>query len=101
MRILLDGMGGDNAPQETVKGAVLASKEISDQIVIIGDREQIEKELSNYKYDPEKIEIRHASEVITGEDSPVKSPRGCGLIRHSAGLKRHRSLDISILRMSS
>ena len=75
MRILLDGMGGDNAPQETVKGAVLAAKEISDQIVIIGDREQIEKELSNYKYDPEKIEIRHASEVITGEDSPVKSIR--------------------------
>ncbi len=75
MRILLDGMGGDNAPQETVKGAVLASKEIPDQIVIIGDEEQIKAELANYKYDPEKVVVHHASEVITGEDSPVKSIR--------------------------
>lgn len=75
MRILLDGMGGDNAPQETVKGAVLASKEISDQIIIIGDEAQIKAELANYKYDPEKVVVHHASEVITGEDSPVKSIR--------------------------
>ena len=36
MRIILDGMGGDNAPAEIVKGAVSASKEIEDEICIIG-----------------------------------------------------------------
>ena len=36
MRIILDGMGGDNAPEEIVKGAVEAAKEIEDEIIIVG-----------------------------------------------------------------
>ena len=45
MRILLDGMGGDFAPEEIVKGAVEAAVEIDDEICIIGDPDAIEKEL--------------------------------------------------------
>ena len=37
MRIVLDGMGGDNAPEEIVKGAVAAAEAISDEICIVGD----------------------------------------------------------------
>ena len=37
MRILLDGMGGDNAPYAVCEGAVLAANEIEHEIVIIGD----------------------------------------------------------------
>ncbi len=41
MRIILDGMGGDNAPQAIVEGAVRACKSIKDEIVIVGRQEEI------------------------------------------------------------
>ena len=50
MRIILDGMGGDNAPAETVKGAVEAVKLIDDEITIVGKPELIEEELRKNGY---------------------------------------------------
>ena len=55
MRIILDGMGGDNAPASVVEGAVLASKEIDHEIVIVGKEELICAELKKHKYDTSKI----------------------------------------------
>lgn len=76
MRIILDGMGGDNAPAEMVKGAVWAASEIPEhKIVIVGDQKAIEKELKRCKFKGDNIEIVHAGEVITMEDSPVKAIR--------------------------
>ncbi len=75
MRIILDGMGGDNAPFEIVKGAVETSKIIDHEICIVGDSEQIGKELKKYEYDPAKVTVLHASEVIETEESPVKAIR--------------------------
>ena len=75
MKIILDGMGGDSGPIVTVDGAVQASKLISHQIVLVGDEEQLTKELKKYKYDHKKIQIIHASEVITNDDAPVKAVR--------------------------
>lgn len=75
MRIILDGMGGDNAPLEIVKGAVLASSNIEHQIIIVGREDEINAELAKYNYDDSKIQIVHASEVIENEDSPVKAIR--------------------------
>ena len=75
MRILLDGMGGDHAPRETVKGAVQAAELIDDEIVIIGRRDAIEKELKRNRYKGDQISIRDASDEITMHDSPVKAIR--------------------------
>jgi glycerol-3-phosphate acyltransferase PlsX len=75
MKIILDGMGGDNAPKAVVEGAILASKEIEHQILIIGQEELIEKELKKHKYDKEKISIINATEVISNDDAPVKAVR--------------------------
>lgn len=75
MRIILDGMGGDHAPVEIVKGAVDASKETTHTIVIVGDEEKIKAELKKYKYDEEQIVVEHASEVIETCDAPVKAVR--------------------------
>ena len=75
MRIVLDGMGGDNAPEEIVKGAVEASKLISDEIIIVGQEELILEELKKYSYDDQKISIVHASQVIENEDTPVRAVR--------------------------
>lgn len=75
MRIILDGMGGDNAPEEVVKGAVLASEEINHQITIIGREDEINKQLKKYKYNKDKVTVVNADEVITNDDAPVRAVR--------------------------
>ena len=75
MRIAIDGMGGDNAPEEIVKGCVEAAREISDELYIVGIEEAIRKELKKYRVVPDNIKIVNATQVITGEDSPVKAVR--------------------------
>ena len=65
MRIILDGMGGDNAPGAVVEGAVLASEVIEHEIVIIGQEELINHELKKHKYNHKKITVADAREVIT------------------------------------
>lgn len=72
MKIALDAMGGDNAPLETIKGAVAALEEVSElELVLVGKKEVIEAELSKYKYNKEKIEIVDAREIIEMKDEPV------------------------------
>lgn len=72
MKIALDAMGGDNAPLETIKGAVAALEEVSElELVLVGKKEVIEAELSKYKYNKGKIEIVDAREIIEMTDEPV------------------------------
>jgi glycerol-3-phosphate acyltransferase PlsX len=75
MKIVVDGMGGDNAPLEIVKGAVEASALTEHQIILVGDESLINGELQKYKYNKDKITIVHAGEVITNDDAPVKAVR--------------------------
>ena len=75
MRIILDGMGGDNAPFEIVKGATLAASEMKHKIVIVGDENMINAELAKYKYDKGQITVCHAADIITNDDAPVKAVR--------------------------
>ena len=73
MRVILDGMGGDHAPAEIVKGAVEAAAEMNHEIYIVGKEDAIRGELNKYQYNEEQIKVVHAGEVITNEDSPVKA----------------------------
>lgn len=75
MRIVVDGMGGDNAPAAIVQGCVQAAALIPHQIFIVGEETLIKKELKKYKYDKDQIQVIHASEVITNEDAPVRAVR--------------------------
>lgn len=75
MRIILDGMGGDNAPVEIVKGAVEAAGIIEDEIIIVGREDEINAELEKYDYNTNQISVVHASEVIENEDAPVRAVR--------------------------
>ena len=75
MNIVLDGMGGDYAPHEMVKGAVQAAELIEDDIYIVGKEDMIQAELNKMGYPGEQIHIVNAQEVITMEDSPVKAIR--------------------------
>ena len=75
MKILLDAMGGDNAPKSNVEGIVNAIKEYGVDIIVTGDKEILEKEFSNYDFDKSKLEIIHTTEIIENEDKPVKAIR--------------------------
>ena len=96
MRILIDGMGGDNAPDAVVEGAVLAAKETEHEIVLIGDEELLKDRLRKYgsKNPPANISICHASEVITNNEAPALAIRrkkdssivkGMTMLRHDEG----------------
>lgn len=70
-RIILDAMGGDNAPYETVKGAVFASKESPAlQVLLVGNEELIKKHLNQFDISGLTFEIFPASEIISMKDSP-------------------------------
>lgn len=71
MRILLDGMGGDYAPAEIVKGAVKAAKEINDTISILGPEGQIRECLEKENWSGDNIEIINCTEVITNHEAPA------------------------------
>ncbi len=69
-------MGGDNAPKETVKGAVEAVNMRQDiTVCLIGREEVIRNELEPYSYKKEQIEIRNATEVIETGEPPVNAIR--------------------------
>lgn len=71
--IAIDAMGGDNAPVETVKGAVAASRSVKYKLALVGKEDIIKAELSKYKYDSEKIIVVNADEVIENCDTPTEA----------------------------
>lgn len=76
VKVVVDAMGGDNAPFVTVKGAVDAIAE-NDKVFVylVGLKEAVENELSKYTYDQSRLEIVEATEVIEMAESPVKAIR--------------------------
>lgn len=73
VRIIVDAMGGDNAPEEIVKGAVRARRELGVDIVLVGRREAVEACLE--AEDRTGIEVVDAREVISMEDDPSTATR--------------------------
>ena len=75
MRVALDAMGGDFAPDITVAGAGLAVKEFSDddQLVLVGDQAAIEEQLGRDGISSSRIEVVHADEVIGMHEHPTKA----------------------------
>ena len=75
-RVALDAMGGDNAPEEIVKGAIDAIHKRKDiKVFLVGQEDLIEKELKQYTYEKDQIEIVNATEVIETAEPPVMAIR--------------------------
>ena len=87
MRVVLDAMGGDFAPQVPIAGAVQAVKESAIDIVLVGNKEEIERELRKFSYPEEKIEVVHAESSIPMEEQPSRA-----LKRKDSSI--HRGLEI-------
>ena len=75
MKIVLDAMGGDTAPDTTVAGAVRAARELPIEIILVGNRPVVEPQLARYLDRPSNVSILHASETIGMDEPPVASIR--------------------------
>lgn len=71
MKIIVDVMGGDKAPEETVKGVLWAMKEFNATYLLVGDREQIERIAAENQYDVRLLNIVDTKTYITMEDNPL------------------------------
>jgi glycerol-3-phosphate acyltransferase PlsX len=69
MKIAVDAMGGDFAPQSIVEGAFWVAKKYGVKVVLVGDEDQVSKELSKYPTSKLPIYIHHAPFVVAMHDS--------------------------------
>lgn len=75
-KVALDAMGGDNAPHEIIKGAMDAIGKRKDiKVFLVGQEDVIKKELENYTYEAEQVEVVNATEVIETAEPPVMAIR--------------------------
>ena len=77
MKIILDAMGGDNAPMAPVMGAVQAAKDFGAQIILVGRGEEILNALKEQGIDtlPAGVEIFHADGVVDNHEDPTAAVR--------------------------
>ena len=72
MRIVIDAMGGDNAPDEIIKGVIEAADKVDAELVLVGIEKVIKEKLAEYD-EKKNITIKNATEVITMEEVPTKA----------------------------
>lgn len=75
MKIAVDAMGGDFAPQRVVEGAVLAAGNFGHEIILVGDEAKVGEELKRHRISGLGITIHHAVEVVRMDESPVEALR--------------------------
>jgi glycerol-3-phosphate acyltransferase PlsX len=77
LTIAVDAMGGDHAPKSEVEGAIRAAKELDLRVILVGQEDVVRQELAKHS-DARvlPVEVRHAPEVITMDDSAGKAVRG-------------------------
>lgn len=91
MKIVLDAFGCD-FPDKVIKGASKAVREIEDlNLIVVGDEKYINSILNEEQFDRNRIEILHASEVITNNESPSEA------LRH----KKNSSLRVAYERLKT
>lgn len=76
IKIAVDAMGGDNAPNDIVKGSLKFVNDFKNaKLFLVGDKDSIEKAIGNDNYNKEQIEIVHTSEIITNDEKPMEAIR--------------------------
>ncbi|MBR3148730.1 MAG: phosphate acyltransferase PlsX [Eubacterium sp.] len=72
MKIIVDAMGGDNAPLEIIKGSLMALNEFNiDEIILVGDEEKINSCVKENDFELKKMSIHHAPDTIDMCDDPT------------------------------
>lgn len=72
MKVALDAMGGDFAPDVTVAGAIEAVSEYDSdiEVILVGDKQRLDEFLKNKRYPPDRLSVLHASEIVEMHESP-------------------------------
>ncbi|MEA3459931.1 MAG: phosphate--acyl-ACP acyltransferase, partial [Chloroflexota bacterium] len=71
MKIVLDAMGGDYAPQVAVEGAVMAAREYNLEVILVGHKDEIKAELNKHDTKSLSLPIVHTSQVIEMKEHPA------------------------------
>ena len=91
MRVALDAMGGDYAPAVTIEGAIETVNDFGDiDVILVGDESAIKTDLDSKRYPPNRILIKHASQIVKVDESPSIAirkkdssiRRGCELVKN-------------------
>ncbi len=91
MVIAVDAAGGDYFPKNPVEGSLQALQEdVSLKIMLVGPRELITKELEKHNYDPERVQVVDAPEIIGMEESPASAVRDKRSSSIVVGLTLHK-----------
>lgn len=95
LKVALDAMGGDFAPESTIAGAIEAVSEYDVEVILVGDRTKLTELLKGKRYPAEKIFIHHASEVVEMHESPSIALRKKkdSSIRRAIELVKHHKAD--------
>ncbi len=73
MKVAVDAMGGDHAPEAIVKGAVLAAKELDlDELILVGDQVLVEKELVKHHWSRSNVTVVHTPQAVQMHESPSR-----------------------------
>lgn len=95
MKIIVDAMGGDNAPEEIVKGCMDAiAKAEGFEVELIGDQVRIRQLMGNVEPYRGRIQVTHASEVITNDDKPteaIKAKKQSSLVLGLRKIRAHQA----------
>ncbi|MBA7498605.1 Phosphate acyltransferase [subsurface metagenome] len=94
MKIAFDAMGGDYAPEEVVKGAILALEERDLEIILLGDIEKVKEELIKYKYKKDKLSVINCKEYIETGEFPldaIRSKRDSSIVVGTKLLKDNKA----------
>ena len=75
MKIAIDAMGGDFAPQEIIKGAVTGARKYQVGIILVGPQDRIKQELAKYNLSGLDIEIVHTDEYLIEGEQPAYALR--------------------------
>lgn len=87
MKVAIDAMGGDNAPEAIVRGVVSAAKELDlEEVILVGDQQRVEDELGKYRREGAKVSIVHAPQVVEMDESPSRALRA----------KRNSSISVAV-----
>lgn len=98
MRVALDAMGGDFAPEMTIAGALEAVSEYDVEVVLVGDRQRITEALRDKRYPTSRISVVHASEVVAMHEAPSTALRKKkdSSIRRVIELVKHGEADAGV-----
>ncbi|HLY25464.1 MAG TPA: phosphate acyltransferase PlsX [Aggregatilineales bacterium] len=70
MKIVLDAMGSDHCPEPDVAGAVQAARQWHDEMILVGDKVAVERELANHDLSGLSLDVVHADQAVDMHDSP-------------------------------